>query len=271
MRRFTSRTHLRRTGLSLIYRVVFAGFGGHCDLFNYTGWVVDKSTSGQYLTGFSTNAGPASPPQDGTWTSGGGGAGVWQAGAVITSENSSRLFFATGHAEGGSLNHQFPASGGVHLDILSESMVDLAINPATGLSHSKTISSRSDILVWMLGSDLGSGGESLPSPAVISGGDIARLAITCGKNRICYVTNADNLGGYKMTAGVDAIVQTITPPGGESVFGNVDSSHERPNWLLERWPLALPQLRRSKGKLAQETVDCRYEWHQSLQCCASRR
>lgn len=46
--------------------------------------------------------------------------------------------------------------------------------------------------------------------------------ITCGKNAKCYVTNADNLGGYKLgTGGSDAIIQTITPPSGGAVFGNV--------------------------------------------------
>jgi hypothetical protein len=60
--------------------------------------------------------------------------------------------------------------------------------------------------------DLGSGGVALWNLGMNAGG-ISRLAITCGKNAKCYVTNADNLGGYKLGAsGGDAIIQTITPP-----------------------------------------------------------
>ncbi|KAF2492456.1 WSC-domain-containing protein [Lophium mytilinum] len=220
---FTGGTHLQRTGLNLINGAVYAGFGGHCDLFNYTGWVVGMSTSGKVLTGYSTNAGPASPPEDGTWTGGGGGAGVWQSGAAISSDNSGRLFFATGNAEGGGFNNKVPASGRVHLDILSECIVNLAIDPDTGALTQQDYFEPFGYLGMDAGDrDLGSGGVCLPDPKTFSGGGIARLAITCGKNGICYVANADNLGGYKMgTGGGDAIVQTIAPPGGGAVFGNV--------------------------------------------------
>jgi hypothetical protein len=57
--------------------MVFAGFGGHCDLFNYTGWVIGmSSTSGKLITAYAMSAGPGAPAQDGTWTGGGGGRGV---------------------------------------------------------------------------------------------------------------------------------------------------------------------------------------------------
>jgi hypothetical protein len=53
---------------------------------------------------------------------------------------------------------------------------------------------------------------------------VSRLAITCGKNAKCYIANADNLGGYKMgSGGDDALVQTLTPPSGGAIFGNVGS------------------------------------------------
>lgn len=46
------------------------------DQYNYTGWIagIDK-TSGEVKAMFSTEAGRAAPPQDGTWNGGGGGAG----------------------------------------------------------------------------------------------------------------------------------------------------------------------------------------------------
>ena len=90
------------------------------------------STSGKYLTVYVTAGGPGAPPEDGTWTGGGGGAGVWMSGTAIASDNSGRLFFATGNGGGTRVNNQAPASGRVHLDTLSESMVNLAVNPRNG-------------------------------------------------------------------------------------------------------------------------------------------
>jgi hypothetical protein len=52
------------------------------DQYNYTGWIVSMSTSGKFLSGYSTSAGAGAPPQDGTWNGGGGGCGVWMAGMV---------------------------------------------------------------------------------------------------------------------------------------------------------------------------------------------
>jgi hypothetical protein len=202
--------------------VVFAGFGGHCDLFNYTGWVVGMSTAGKYVTGYVTSGGPGAPPEDGTWNGGGGAAGIWMAGAAIASDNSGRLFVATGNGKGTRVNNQAPASGHVHLDTLSECIVNLAVNPQNGSLTQGDYFEPYGYLAMDAGDrDLGSGGVVLPDPSVFSGGGVSRLAITCGKNAVCYVANADNLGGYKMgPAGGDAIVQTITPPGGGSMFGN---------------------------------------------------
>ncbi|KAN0092428.1 hypothetical protein V8E51_018275 [Hyaloscypha variabilis] len=40
---FNGGTHLQRASLNLVNGVVFAGFGGHCDLLNYTGWVINRT------------------------------------------------------------------------------------------------------------------------------------------------------------------------------------------------------------------------------------
>ncbi|OCL10625.1 WSC-domain-containing protein [Glonium stellatum] len=219
---FTGGTHLQRASLNLVNGIVFAGFGGHCDLFNYTGWVVGMSTSGKYLTGYVSSGGLGAPPEDGTWTGGGGGGGVWMSGAAIASDNSGRIFYATGNGKGTTVNQQLAASGRVHLNTLSECMVNLAINPQTGALTQHDYFEPSAYLGMDAGDrDLGSGAVCLPDPATFSGGGIVRIAINCGKNGNCYITNADNLGGYKMGAGGgDAIIQTLTPPSGGSIFGN---------------------------------------------------
>jgi len=50
------------------------------------------------ITAYTTNGGPGAPPQDGTWTGGGGDAGIWMGGSAIASDHFGRVFFVTGNA-----------------------------------------------------------------------------------------------------------------------------------------------------------------------------
>jgi hypothetical protein len=155
----------------MVNGIVFAGFGAHCDLFNYTGWVVGMSTSGKYLTGYVTMSSPEAPPQDGTWAGGGGEAGVWMAGSAVASDNSGRLFFTTGNGNGKMANGQLPASGRVHLDTLSECIVSLAVDPKTGALTQQDYFEPYGYSAMDAGDrDLGSGGVCLPDPTTFSGG-----------------------------------------------------------------------------------------------------
>ncbi|KAK3944151.1 WSC domain-containing protein [Diplogelasinospora grovesii] len=220
-RYFTGGNVLQRTSLNLINGVVYAGFGGHCDLYNYTGWVVGmRANTGAPVTLYSTSAGDRAPDQDGTWNGGGGGCGIWQSGAILSSDNSGRLFFATGNGYKTTVNGQSPASGRVHLDTLSECIVNMAIDASTGVvTQQDYFEPYTYQAIDSADRDLGSGGVSI---LPFGGGGVNRLAVTAGKNGQCYVTNADNLGGYKMAAGGgDAIIQIITPPTGTAMFGNV--------------------------------------------------
>jgi iron transport multicopper oxidase len=137
------------------------------------------------------------------------------AGGAIASDNTGHLFVSTGNAEGGAVNQQSPASGRTHLDTPSEAIVNLAVDSHTGLLSQQDYFEPSTYLAMDAGDrDLGPGGVCLPDPTVFSGGGVNRLVVSCGKNGVCFVTNANNLGGFKMgSAGGDAIVQTITPPG----------------------------------------------------------
>ena len=118
--------------MSLINNIVYAGFGGHCDKYNFTGWVlgVDKTTAEVKAT-FATESGAFAPPQDGTFAGGGGGAGIWMSGMSLSSDSPSRLFYVTGNGEGHQ-NKEIPASGRTPLDTLDEAIVNMKIDPATG-------------------------------------------------------------------------------------------------------------------------------------------
>jgi len=116
----------------MINNIVYAGFGGHCDKYNFTGWVlgVDKTTAEVKAT-FATESGAFAPLQDGTFAGGGGGAGIWMSGMSLSSDSPSRLFYVTGNGEGHQ-NKEIPASGRTPLDTLDEAIVNMKIDPATG-------------------------------------------------------------------------------------------------------------------------------------------
>jgi hypothetical protein len=179
---------------------------------------MDK-TDGHPVTLYSTNAGTRAPAQDGTWTGGGGGCGIWQGGSILSSDASNRIFFATGNGAKASVNGQSAASGRVHLDTLSESMVNMAIDPDTGVVTQQDYFEPYTYQAIDSGDrDLGSGGVTI---LPFAGGGVKSLAITCGKNGQCYISNTDNLGGYKMgSGGGDAVIQTITPPTGTAFFAS---------------------------------------------------
>ncbi|KAH8879637.1 WSC-domain-containing protein [Thozetella sp. PMI_491] len=219
-RYFTGGGVLQRTSLNMINGVVYAGFGGHCDMYNYTGWVVGmKASTGDFVTAYSTSAGSRAPAQDGTWNGGGGGCGIWQGGSIISSDNSGRLFFATGNGYRTTVNGQTAASGRTHLDTLSECMVSMSIASNGSITQQDYFEPYTYQAIDSADRDVGSGGVSI---LPFSGGGVNRLAVTAGKNGQCYITNADNLGGYKMASGGgDSIIQTITPPTGTAMFGNV--------------------------------------------------
>lgn len=182
-----------------------------------------RANTGTFVTAYTTEGGPSAPPQDGTFQGGGGGSGIWMAGGMMASDNAGRLFFTTGNGVGRQGNQQQPASGRVHLDTLSECVVNMAINRDTGVVTQQDYFEPFDYTAMDAGDrDLGSGGIVLPDPSVFSGGGVSRLAIAVGKNGKVYVMNADNLGGYKLgSAGGDNVVQEIGLPGGGSVFSDV--------------------------------------------------
>lgn len=104
---------LQRPSLVQIGSVVYAGFGGHCDLFNYT-WVyrfgswmynsTDSPNSGTVLgvditqkkvvTNFGTVTGPKIPLSVGLNEQDGGKGGIWQSGLGLASDGN-RIFFTT--------------------------------------------------------------------------------------------------------------------------------------------------------------------------------
>ena len=99
-RYFTGGTVLQRPSLAVVGNNIVAGFGGHCDNFNYTGMLVSVSkTAGVGVTGVQAMvAAPGAPspipldPKDGN----GGKAGIWMSGSGLAYDGGNRVFFSTG-------------------------------------------------------------------------------------------------------------------------------------------------------------------------------
>lgn len=218
-RYFQAGIQLQRPALNLLNGVVYAGFGGHCDLYNYTGWVVGmRASDGGFVTALATSAGvgaPAVPDRS--------GAGVWMAGSILASDEPSRFFFATGNGYTSTINDGQAASGRTPLDTLSEVVVNMAVNADGTITQQDYFEPAAYESMDAADRDLGSGGVTLLS-SPFAGGGVNNIAIAGGKNGQVFVMNADNLGGYKNGANQgDNILQTITPPSGSAMFGTVAS------------------------------------------------
>lgn len=98
-RYFLGGTVLQRPSVTLINGVAIGAFGGHCDLFNYTGMLVGVSTTPGIgvISIFAMESSPGAPPVVADFNiQQGGKAGIWQGGMGLATDGN-RLFLATGY------------------------------------------------------------------------------------------------------------------------------------------------------------------------------
>ncbi|KAF4630464.1 hypothetical protein G7Y89_g7678 [Cudoniella acicularis] len=222
-RYFIGGTVLQRPSLTMLNGVVVGGFGGHCDLFNYTGMAVAVSTSaGVGVTSiYAMEASPGAPPvvTDITLQEG-GKAGIWQGGMGLA-QDGNRFFLATGNGEGHA-NGDVPGSGRTSLSTLDEVVASMTVSPAGNITLSDYFEPYEYVSMDAGDRDLGSGGVALLDPTVFNGGGVSRIAVSVGKNGKAYILDANNLGGFKQgSGGTDNIIQTIIAQG--SVFAGAGS------------------------------------------------
>jgi len=102
-RYFIAGTLNQRPSLNMIGNTVIAGFGGHCDNFNYTGYLVGMSkTTGDKTAMMAMVASPGAPsPQPlNILTQNGGKAGIWHSGTGLAADTTNnRVFFVTGYVD----------------------------------------------------------------------------------------------------------------------------------------------------------------------------
>ncbi|KAL8776247.1 MAG: hypothetical protein Q9213_008342 [Squamulea squamosa] len=221
-RYFVGGTVLQRPSVTLIGSTVYGAFGGHCDLFNYTGMIAGVSIEpGVGVNSmFAMEAAPGGPSTLNITEQKGGKAGIWMSGMAPATDGG-RLFVTTGNGLGHE-NKDTPASGRSPLSTLDEVVANFAVS--NGKIALQDYFEPYEYIGMDAGDrDLGSGGVALLDPGVFKGTNgVNRIAVTIGKNGKAYIMNADNLGGFKLGPGAtDNVLQTITSP--NAVFGGAGS------------------------------------------------
>jgi len=195
---FNATTELQRPGLLLMDGVVYAAFGGHCDITPYQGWVFGVSTSGVVKA---------------RWVADqtGNGAGIWQSGAGLTSDGSGRILLSTGN--GGAPNSAI--LGSTPPGNLGESVVRLNVQADGSLRANDFFAPFDAFSLDSWDADFASGGVTgLPRPDFGTAA-LPNLAVAVGKQGYVYLLNRDDLGGSRQgPSGSDRVVQRIGPYGG---------------------------------------------------------
>lgn len=222
-RYFVGGVVLQRPSLAMVGNAIVGGFGGHCDVWNYTGLLVSVTKTTGSVSMYAMEASPGAPspqPLDITVQEG-GKAGIWHSGMGIASDGN-RVFFVTGNGQG-QANGAIPASGRVPLSTLDMVAANFAVDPSTGvLSQTDYFEPYEYMSLDGPDKDFGSSGASLLDPSVFSGGGVERIVVAGGKTGKVYIMNADNMGGFAQgPGGEDAVIQTIM--GSVSLYSGIGS------------------------------------------------
>jgi iron transport multicopper oxidase len=192
-------THqLQRTGLLLSGGSVYAGFGSHCGIPPYKGWVFGFSPAGQIEARWSAE----DRFND--------GAGVWQAGGAPLGDGPGTFIVSTGNGESAPV----PAPGNTPPNVLGESWVRLTVQGNRTLLATDFFTPADAAYLNSIDADFGSGGpvglpDSMGTPSV------PRLGVAAGKSGYVYLLDRGDLGGFAQgPGGLDKVVQRLGPIGG---------------------------------------------------------
>lgn len=197
-RNFMPTTELQRPGLLLLDGIVYAAFGGHCDIFPYQGWVMGVNpTTGNFRARWSA-------------VMSGFGAGIWQSGAGIMSDGPGRMFVSTGNGGAPDAPGDSPAAG-----MFGESIVRLDVQPDGTLKAADFFAPADAQHLDDYDADFASGGVTGLRDDVFGTSKYPHLALAAGKAGYVYLLNRDDLGGYQNTPDHgDDVVARVGPYGG---------------------------------------------------------
>jgi hypothetical protein len=200
-RMFTGGIHHQRPGLLHTGQYVYAGFASHCVQYNFTGWIMgwDKTT-GQIVEHWASEGLGVSSNIS--------GAGIWQSGGGLASDDAGSMFFATGNGYASQLS-TIPVNGFTPPTAMEQAAVHMSINSDGTLSIVDFFMPFEKQELDGADKDLGTSPlEILPSQ--FSCGDIKRMGIVTGKSGKTYWLNLDDLGGYRNGPNSkDRVIQTF--------------------------------------------------------------
>ena len=209
---FNAEYQMQRPGLLLMNGVVYAAFGGHCDL---------SPAAGPGYRGFVVGVDTQTASIDSMWTSeltsAGAGAGIWQSGGALMSDGDGRIILTTGNGISPAVGpgNQPPGT-------LAESVVRLQVNADKSLSAADFFSPDDAPTLDLNDTDLG-GGAPVGLPDDFFGGNAtaAHTMVQQGKDGRLFLLNRDNLGGR--TTDNSGALQVLGPIarqwGHEAVYG----------------------------------------------------
>ncbi|HEY0237170.1 MAG TPA: choice-of-anchor D domain-containing protein [Friedmanniella sp.] len=194
-RTFSPRTQLQRTGLLLMNGVVYVGFGSHCDVKPFSG----------YVMGFDASTGKRTA----MWasqTGGNSGAGIWHAGGGLVSDGPGQIILSTG-------NGVSPAKGpgSAVPNNLAESVVRLQVQADRTLKATDFFSPVNNTNLDTDDTDFGSGGP-MAVPDGFGTTSHPHLLVQTGKDGRVFLLDRDHLGGTGQGPnGTDDVLQTGGP------------------------------------------------------------
>jgi hypothetical protein len=186
----------QRPGLLLLDGVVYAGFGSHCDVKPYRGYVVGVSTTTHSVSSMWTT-------ETGTGAS---GAGVWQSGGGLVSDGSGRIFFSTGNGISPA-----PGTGTDGTGYLAESVVRLQVGANGALSTGDYFSPSNAATLDLNDQDISSGAP-MALPDGFGTTTHPHLLVEQGKDGRVFLLDRDNLGGMGQGSGGGNAVVGVTGP-----------------------------------------------------------
>lgn len=196
-RPFNPFNQLQRPGLLLQNGWVYAGFGSHCDINPYDGYVAGVNVSAHAVTMWTDEAGITDDM-----------AGIWQGGGGLMSDGTGRIFVSSGNGVSPA-----PGPGTSPPSGLAESVVRLGVQPDGTLAPQDFFSPANAPSLDAADRDFGSGG---PVGLPVGTQQFPSLLVEAGKDGRVFLLNRDGLGGRMQGAGgTDDDLAMAGPFGGQ--------------------------------------------------------
>lgn len=196
-RQFDALSEWQRPGLLLLDGSVYAAFGSHCDIPQYTGYVAAVSTTTRAQTLWSDESGLTDSE-----------GGIWQSGSGLMADGKGRIFFASGNGVS-----PVRGPGSNPPGQLADAVVRLGVRAGGSLAAEDFFSPANAPVLDAHDGDFGSGG-----PVGLPFGTLAHphLLVQAGKDGRVFLLDRDNLGGREQgRAGTDKVVSVAGPFEGE--------------------------------------------------------